>query len=77
MLATMPKMDLRRLYEILQGDSGRARFESRYPDLMEWYNQYVGRGFGNEFVQASLQAIWQQEMERDAGQSICAAGAAS
>lgn len=64
------KMDLRRLYEILKDESGRAQFESRYPELMIWFNEYEERGFDDSFIQASLKAIWQQEMERDAGQSI-------
>ena len=59
-------MDLRRLYEILQSASGREHFVSRYPDLMVWYDGHVSSGFASPLVQASLKALWQQEMERDA-----------
>lgn len=70
MTVATPDMDLRSLYEILQGESGRAHLEARYPDEMSWYLSYSDKGFEHSFVQASLKAMWQQEMERDAGQSI-------
>ena len=70
MPATMPQMDLKRLNEILMSESGRAHFESHYPDLMSWYDEHIGLGLQSSIVQASLKAMWQQEMERHA-ESFC------
>lgn len=70
MPAVMIRMDLRRLHEILQDASGREHFASRYPDLISWYDENVSKGIQDSLVQASLSAMWQQEMDRDA-ESFC------
>ena len=61
------RMDLYRLHEILQTESGRAHFRSHYPDEMSWYESAVRSGFSDSMVQAVLMTLWQQEMERNAG----------
>jgi hypothetical protein len=60
------KMDLQRMNELLQSESGRAYFVSRYPEEMDWYDQNISSGLGCPVVQAILMGMWQQEMERDA-----------
>ena len=59
-------MDLERLHKALQGP-GRSYFIARYPDLMAWYDQHIVTTSGLQcpLVQASLKAIWQQEIECD------------
>lgn len=46
----------------------KARFNSRYPDLMAWFEQHVSlsSSYGRDQVRAALKAIWQQEIEFDA-----------
>jgi len=67
MLMATEKIDLEKLHEVL-GGSGRFYFIAKYPDLMAWYDQHIisTTGLQCPLVQASLKAIWQQEIESNA-----------
>ena len=65
MLAMKNEMDLEKLNEAIEGPA-RSYFISSYPDLMVWYDQHIMSGLDCPLVQATLKALWQQEMERDA-----------
>jgi len=56
--------------QLLLAATGPARdyFISRYPDLMDWFEQYLylSSGYAREQTRVALKAIWQQEIEFNA-----------
>jgi len=67
MLMTTEAIDLEKLHKALEG-SGRSYFIAKYPDLMAWYDRHIVSTSGLQcpLVQASLMAIWRQEIESNA-----------
>lgn len=58
-------IDLDKLFEAIEG-AGREHFQGRYPAEIAWYDQHIRYGRRSAMIEATLRAIWQQEMERDA-----------